>query len=241
MSNKIVQVGDRFGKLVVQEKIGKKSVCLCDCGEICERDTWSLSKFSNLMVEKSCGCARKGISPSSVEKMIEAGKQTRFKSGEPSKRKKQIDRDKLVFMYHDLDMTANEISKELCLSRTTVLHYIDLYCIERRNEKKDRHIRRGEDHHSWKGGISSLSQRIRTSIKYYEWRVACFRRDNYRCVDCGSRNDICVHHIKHFSKILLNNDIHTIDSAMTCEELWDINNGETLCGIHHKDRHKRHE
>ena len=53
--------GQRFGKLVVQEKTNKRSAsgcvfwkCLCDCGKKCLADTTSLKKS----VKTSCGCLR---------------------------------------------------------------------------------------------------------------------------------------------------------------------------------------
>ena len=42
------------------------------------------------------------------------------------------------------------------------------------------------------------------------------------------------HHIKPFSIILSDNNITSINDALKCNELFDINNGQTLCKECHK-------
>lgn len=89
----------------------------------------------------------------------------------------------------------------------------------------------------WKGGITELADRIRDCFKYRQWRSDIFTRDNFTCQDCGIRNRkglgktiiLEVHHIKEFNKIIKENNIKTLEDALLCEELWNINNGRTLC------------
>ncbi|MEK6881328.1 MAG: NUMOD3 domain-containing DNA-binding protein, partial [Nanoarchaeota archaeon] len=94
---------------------------------------------------------------------------------------------------------------------------------------------------SWKGGITPLAVRIRTSKEYHEWRGRIFQRDNRVCRLCGytyekgkKRRELNVDHIKSFSLILEENKIKTFEEALECKELWDINNGRTLCLPCHK-------
>jgi hypothetical protein len=90
--------------------------------------------------------------------------------------------------------------------------------------------KRGKDCHFWKGGITSLKILIRQSYKYRQWRSDVFTRDNFTCQLCGIRGGkLNSDHIKSFSLILEQNNVKTIIDAFECEELWNINNGRTLC------------
>jgi 5-methylcytosine-specific restriction endonuclease McrA len=80
---------------------------------------------------------------------------------------------------------------------------------------------RAENHHSWKGGITPLNEKIRKSLKYKLWRRAVYERDNYTCVWCGKWGGrLHADHIKPFS--------------LYPESRFDLNNGRTLCKSCHK-------
>ena len=97
----------------------------------------------------------------------------------------------------------------------------------------------GKNNPMWKGGITPLRPHIRNSFKYKQWRNNVFIRDNYTCQICGIKNDYLeAHHIKVFSKMLEEYKIKTLEEALECEELWNINNGLTLCLKCHKIIHK---
>ena len=101
--------------------------------------------------------------------------------------------------------------------------------------KSKRGENNGENHYNWKGGISVIDRRIRHLPDYKEWRNAIFKRDSWTCRVC-SVNGVYVtaHHIKSFSKIIKENNIIDILSARQCVELWNLDNGVTLCEDCHK-------
>ncbi len=97
-------------------------------------------------------------------------------------------------------------------------------------------IRRGEQNHFWKGGITPINFQIRSCSKYRQWRCDVFERDDYTCQICQKRGGrLDADHIKQFARIIHENEIKTVDMALECEELWNINNGRTLCHDCHKE------
>jgi len=98
----------------------------------------------------------------------------------------------------------------------------------------------GSSNPSWKGGVTTLQLRIRHHFKYRQWVSDVFTRDDYTCMVSGVKGGkIEAHHIKSFALILEENNIKTIEDALDCEELWNINNGITLSKEIHKDIHKK--
>ncbi len=99
----------------------------------------------------------------------------------------------------------------------------------------------GENNGNWKNGKTPLVYKIRTSYEYVQWRTAVFTRDHFTCINCGDKTggNLNADHIKELSVILHENNITTFEQAMECKELWDVENGRTLCGDCHIERHKR--
>lgn len=96
---------------------------------------------------------------------------------------------------------------------------------------------RGKLHPQWKGGVSKIQSLIRGMPENRQWIRQCMYRDNYCCLECGvesNGNNLQVDHIKQFALILKENNIDSIERARNCEELWDNNNGRTLCKSCHK-------
>jgi len=87
----------------------------------------------------------------------------------------------------------------------------------------------GKNHPNWKGGITPLIMKIRNCLKYRQWRSDIFTRDNFICQECGKKGYLNAHHIKSFKIIMEENNIKSFNQALNCEELWNINNGITLC------------
>ena len=96
----------------------------------------------------------------------------------------------------------------------------DIYCSwECYNQ--DRHPPKGEQHHNWKGGITSENEKLRKSDQYKKWQQAIYQRDFYQCQICGSKIKINAHHIyawQYFPDLR-----------------FSLDNGITLCEkCHHK-------
>src|SRR3990167_1455144 len=89
------------------------------------------------------------------------------------------------------------------------------------NKGKSNDAVRGSKNGNWKGGTTSIREKIRKSLEYEEWRTKIFERDNYTCIKCG---EICgvlnADHIKPFS--------------LFPELIFDVSNGRTLCFECHK-------
>ncbi len=91
---------------------------------------------------------------------------------------------------------------------------------------KPRLKQRGELSNLWKGGITTINAKIRTSLEYKIWRRSVFERDGYTCVWCelksgnGKAVYLCADHIKPFS--------------LFPELRFAIDNGRTLCLECHK-------
>lgn len=87
---------------------------------------------------------------------------------------------------------------------------------------KPNYKRRGENHPFWRGGVTPINQKIRTSLEYKLWRKTIFERDNYQCIWGGKvhGNNLNADHIKPFS--------------LYPELRFSIDNGRTLCAECHK-------
>lgn len=94
-------------------------------------------------------------------------------------------------------------------------------------------INSGSKHPNWQGGKTSLNKQIRRSDKYMQWRSDVFKRDGWTCQTCRARGYVEAHHKKELIKIVKENNIVSLDMALSCKELWDIDNGVTLCKACH--------
>lgn len=88
----------------------------------------------------------------------------------------------------------------------------------------DRHMPKGEDHWNWQGGISKQNDK-RDSNDYKQWRLNVYKRDNYKCTKCGSKEKLNAHHILSWSS-------HP-------DKRYNVDNGITLCEKCHIELHKK--
>ena len=84
-----------------------------------------------------------------------------------------------------------------------------------------------------------IKRALRDHFKSIAWRSSIFERDNYECQDCGKKGYLEAHHKKPFIQIIEDNNIKTLKEGIFCNELWDLDNGITLCKGCHKKRHKK--
>lgn len=101
--------------------------------------------------------------------------------------------------------------------------------------------RSGKDCHLWRGGITPINFQIRNSFKYRQWRSDVFTRDDFTCQNCSERGVYLEadHFPKMFSEIIRDYKIKSFEEALDCSELWNLNNGRTLCKECHKKIGKR--
>lgn len=101
--------------------------------------------------------------------------------------------------------------------------------VSERNRKMNL-LRRPEDHGRYIDGRSKIDKIIRRMDLYINWRTNIFNRDKYTCQECGvNKCYLTVHHKVSFVSILRKHNITTTKEARLCDELWDEENGITLC------------
>ena len=97
--------------------------------------------------------------------------------------------------------------------------------------KKLSEAKKGENNPNYINGNSrKFDKAIRQTLPYKIWRESIFERDKYTCQVCGKIGEkLNADHIEAFSYLLKKHGVNDIQSAIICSDLWDINNGRTLC------------
>lgn len=103
---------------------------------------------------------------------------------------------------------------------------------------------RGERTSNWKGGVTILNKAVRNLIEYKQWRLKVYKKDGWKCSVCGlcggwdkekrKYTRLEADHIKPLSLLIIENKINNHEEARNCKDLFDINNGRTLCKECHK-------
>lgn len=155
---------------------------------------------------------------------------------------KWINRDWLEHEYRILGKTMRQIAEENHCGETVIKKWIDRHGIEpfTRSERllgiqktkehkenmrisKEKLDQSGKNNPNWRGGITSVSKRLRQSKEFKTWRDAVVTRDNNTCVVCGSNNSVHAHHIIPFYRYP--------------EHRYNVSNGITLCIDCHRKAH----
>lgn len=149
---------------------------------------------------------------------------TEFKPGEHWRKPKPMWKKEWLFnQYVNLKKSCSEIAKDQGVTESAVFHWLIKHGIERRSMSDARKIKHwglsgekngmygvtGENNPRWRGGCTPDRQQFYTSR---EWANACsavWKRDNAKCVRCGSEAEH-VHHIVSFSVKRLRADVDNL-------------------------------
>ena len=97
---------------------------------------------------------------------------------------------------------------------------------------------RGENHYRWNGGTSRLNAAIRRLTENRKWMKAVRQRDG-KCLVCGSVENLESHHIVPLADLVQAHGITDREHARSCDALWDLGNGMTVCRPCHYNIHGR--
>jgi len=174
----------------------------------------------------------KVFSDESISKMLDRTTKSVFMKRQ---RLKIVDSKKKYMQSEEYKKIMKKANKEKYVNNPSLLKNISLKLKEYHKKHPEALDRfkfkkgqtKGDKHWNWKGGISSLRHLLRTSAGYIKWRKSVFERDNYTCQECNERGgNKNAHHLIPFSECL---------SLDWQEEIFDIDNGLTLCEeCHHK-------
>lgn len=139
---------------------------------------------------------------------------TEFKKGQHWRSHKPYwDKEWLIMEYVDKRKSAVEIAKENNCTFQNICYWLDKHGIKRRTTKEIRAEKNwglkgnlngmygacGKLNPNWRGGCTPERQSFYMS---HEWKNVCskvYKRDNAKCVRCGSTKDLHIHHIESFS------------------------------------------
>jgi len=98
-------------------------------------------------------------------------------------------------------------------------------CLQKEKASRNllNNVKKGEEHHNWKGGKSSETNRIRSQKRFKEWKETLLSKAGYKCEKCGSPKDLHVHHI--------------LPIKLYPEKILDLDNGVVLCSHCHRRFH----
>jgi len=133
----------------------------------------------------------------------------------------------------EFSVLKHKINAKYCSEKC---YYVSLTGKPSKFRGKKRPELSGSKNPLWRGGVTKIQDTVRTCLEMSQWRKKIFVRDNYTCRLCGQwGGKLCVDHYPiQFAQVLKDNNITTLDQALQCPQLWDTNNGRTLCVPCHK-------
>jgi len=97
-------------------------------------------------------------------------------------------------------------------------------------ERRRKNPIRGKCHFNYKNGSGQIRAKLYHLFEYKDWRNNVFKRDDYTCRECGKRGgELEAHHKTSFREIHKKYNFKDHIEASKCEELFDTDNGVTLC------------
>jgi len=231
MFMKIDLTGQKFGRLTALEDVGRNKqrtrlwLCQCECGNSVVIPSTKLRCGHT----KSCGCLSVDTASNLSYQNIVGQKFGRLVVLE------DVGRQNGGVLWLCLCECGKKIKVQAGSLKNG--HTQSCGCF---NKQRLSETHKGSNNSNWKGGVTSLNETVRKCIQYREWRKLVFERDHYTCQHCQTRGGkLIAHHIKFFSVIMNEHNIQTLEEAEACKELWDTNNGLTLCRKCHREEHKR--
>lgn len=209
------------------------------CSYIC----FNKSRNTNCSKKIVSDCLECGISFSSYRtskgpqkfcsKICSSNARTHYRiSNDISKKKKIacIRCGKIVFRFNSQSRPQKYCSRKCYLSSP--------YYSEIQSSKMIARNLVGAKNPSWEGGKTDISEKIRNSTRYTQYRKSVFERDNFTCVKCGKRGGVLnAHHKLYLSDIIEIFGIKSMNDAIQCAMLWDVSNGQTVCRKCHTEIH----
>ncbi len=151
--------------------------------------------------------------------------------------RKRIERDTKPCQFCKETFTAPDPRAKFCSPKCRGAHLAIKFKGRQGYRPKDSY-KRGAENENWKGGKASSLQELRSKVRmlneYKTWHSTILRRDGWKCVLCSHDRNLEVDHIVSFKKIVTKYAITDTVMALACAELWDLDNGRTLCGPCHK-------
>lgn len=94
-------------------------------------------------------------------------------------------------------------------------------------DPKGAEAKRGNKNPNWQGGKTPYNRKYHGTERWRTWREKVYKRDNYTCQDCKQRGGkLHPHHIIPISK------------DPSPKNVFNIDNGQTLCVGCHREKHK---